>query len=156
MNPAFLELEITESFMATDVDSAITTLEQLKQLGLKMAIDDFGTGYSSLSSLKNLPIQTLKIDKSFLDDLVMTSKNWVILQSIIDLGHRLQLKIIAEGVESPEQLSILKIMNCDYVQGYFISRPLNLEGINHYLNRIITGEKCSRKSSQDVLNQALV
>ncbi|BFM39986.1 hypothetical protein OLK001_19120 [Synechocystis sp. LKSZ1] len=140
MNPANLELEITESFMMTDTDSAINTLIQLKELGLKMAIDDFGTGYSSLATLKNLPVHTLKIDKSFLDDLAVTNKNWVILNSIIDLGHRLRLKIVAEGVESHEQMSILKIMNCDYVQGYFISRPLNLEGINHYLGRFLADQ----------------
>jgi len=104
INPYYLELEITESFMVSDVSSAIATLTELRGLGIQIAIDDFGTGYSSLSSLKNLPIQTLKIDKSFLDDLLVTNKNQVILQSIIELGHRLKLKIIAEGIENEGQL----------------------------------------------------
>jgi EAL domain-containing protein (putative c-di-GMP-specific phosphodiesterase class I) len=145
MNPANLELEITESFMMTDTETALEALMQLKQLGLQIAIDDFGTGYSSLATLKNLPVQTLKIDKSFLDDLAVTNKNWVILQSIIDLGHRLKLTIIAEGVESLEQMTILKIMNCDSGQGYFISRPLNLEGINHYLGCFLADPNFQQK-----------
>ena len=139
INPYHLELEITESFMVSDIPAAIATLTELRKLGIQIAIDDFGTGYSSLSSLKNLPIQTLKIDKSFLDDLLVTNKNQVILQSIIELGHRLKLKIIAEGIESEGQLKILKAMNCDCGQGYFLSRPLHLEALIHYFRQAKLG-----------------
>jgi hypothetical protein len=139
INPDYLELEITESFMVSDVSSAIATLTELRGLGIQIAIDDFGTGYSSLSSLKNLPIQTLKIDKSFLDDLSVTNKNQVILQSIIELGHRLKLKIIAEGIENEDQLKILKAMSCDCGQGYFLSRPLHLEALIHYFRQVKLG-----------------
>lgn len=139
INPHCLELEITESFMVSDISSAIATLNELRALGIRIAIDDFGTGYSSLSSLKNLPIQTLKIDKSFLDDLLVINKNQVILQSIIELGHRLKLQIIAEGIENEGQLKILKAMNCDCGQGYFLSRPLHLEALTDYFRRVKLG-----------------
>ncbi|MGL5035360.1 MAG: putative bifunctional diguanylate cyclase/phosphodiesterase, partial [Microcystaceae cyanobacterium] len=121
MSPTCLELEVTETCFVADLNNAIAVLNQLKEKGMGIAIDDFGTGYCSYASLKHLPIQTLKIDKSFLDNLMNVSKNRVILHSIIDLGHRLKLKIIAEGVETLEQLNILKMLNCDYGQGYFIS-----------------------------------
>jgi EAL domain-containing protein (putative c-di-GMP-specific phosphodiesterase class I) len=139
INPDYLELEITESFMASNISAAIATLTELRGLGIQIAIDDFGTGYSSLSSLKNLPIQTLKIDKSFLDDLLVTNKNQVILQSIIELGHRLKLQIIAEGIENEGQLKMLKAMNCDCGQGYFLSRPLHLEALSHYFRQVKLG-----------------
>ena len=139
INPYHLELEITESFMVSDISAAIATLTELRGLGIQIAIDDFGTGYSTLSSLKNLPIQTLKIDKSFLDDLLLTNKNKVILESIIELGHRLKLKIIAEGIENEGQLKILKAMNCDCGQGYFLSRPLHLEALSDYFRRVKLG-----------------
>lgn len=135
MDASYLELEITESYKLLDLKAAINTLKDLHQLGIKIAIDDFGIGYSSLSFLKNFPIHTLKIDKSFLENLVITGKNWILLQNIIELGHQLNLKIVAEGVENNEQFNILKKMNCDSIQGYFISRPLDLEGITRYFNR---------------------
>lgn len=127
MNPQELSLEVTESLMLQEPGQAINRLNQLNDLGLAIAIDDFGVGYSSLSYLKDLPLHTLKIDKCFLDDLLTKEKNQVILQSIIELGHRLTLKIIAEGVESQEQLDMLNDMDCDYGQGYLFSRPLGLK-----------------------------
>ncbi|MBE9197067.1 EAL domain-containing protein [Synechocystis salina LEGE 00031] len=119
-----ITLEVTESLMLCEPGETIHHLNQLNDMGIQIAIDDFGVGYSSLSYLKDLPLQTLKIDKSFLDDLLTREKNQVILQTIIELGHRLGLKIIAEGVESSEQLAVLKSMDCDYGQGYLFSRPL--------------------------------
>lgn len=119
-----ITLEVTESLMLYEPGETINRLNQLNEMGIQIAIDDFGVGYSSLSYLKDLPLQTLKIDKSFLDDLLTREKNQVILQSIIELGHRLNLKIVAEGVESVEQLAMLKSMDCDYGQGYLFSRPL--------------------------------
>jgi EAL domain-containing protein (putative c-di-GMP-specific phosphodiesterase class I) len=129
MNPQELALEVTESLMLIEPEKAITKLTSLDRLGIKIAIDDFGVGYSSLSYLKDLPVHILKIDKCFLDDLLTKEKNQVILQTIIELGHRLSLKIIAEGVESKEQLQLLEAMECDYGQGYLFSRPLDLENV---------------------------
>ena len=96
MPPQQLQLEVTESLVFENVDQIITILKEINQVGIQLAIDDFGTGYSSLSVLKHLPIHTLKIDKSFLDDLKIVSKASVILESIINLGHRLKLNVIAE------------------------------------------------------------
>ncbi len=135
MNPQYLALEITESLMFYEPEKAIARLNQLKHLGIQIEIDDFGVGYSSLSYLKDLPVQTLKIDKSFLDNLLGTKKNQVILHSIIELGHRLALNIIAEGIENQEQLTLLRQMNCDYGQGYFFSRPLDFPAITHYFHQ---------------------
>ncbi|MEB3308787.1 MAG: EAL domain-containing protein [Snowella sp.] len=135
MEPRYLELEITESYKLFDLNTAIATLKNLHQLGIKIAIDDFGIGYSSLSFLKTFPVNTLKIDKSFLEDLITTSKSWIVLQNIIELGHKLNLKIVAEGVENDEQFNTLKKMKCDCIQGYFISRPLNLEEITQFFHQ---------------------
>lgn len=144
INPAHLSLEITESLVINDAATAIARLTELQQLGLHIAIDDFGTGYSSLSFLKDLPVHTLKIDKSFLDDLINARKNQLILQSIIELGHRLKLKIIAEGIENHEQFNFLKMMSCDYGQGYFFSRPLGLSDITHYFHKANLGSHLSQ------------
>jgi len=132
MNPQELALEVTESLMYQDPEKVITRLTRLKKMGIQVALDDFGVGYSSLSYLKNLPLHILKIDKSFLDDLITTEKDQVILQSIIELGHRLDLKIIAEGVENQGQVELLKTMNCDYGQGYLFSRPLGRIEMTRY------------------------
>lgn len=145
MNPQSLALEITETLMFQEPDKAIARLHQLKQLGIQIAIDDFGVGYSSLSYLKDLPVQTLKIDKSFLDNLLGIKKNQVILHSIIELGHRLALNIIAEGIENQEQLTLLQQMNCDYGQGYFFRRPLEFSAITHYFHH-----QCSPKNPKPV------
>jgi EAL domain-containing protein (putative c-di-GMP-specific phosphodiesterase class I) len=136
MNPQALTLEVTESLMYKDPEQVIARLTRLKQLGIKIAIDDFGVGYSSLSYLKDLPLHTLKIDKSFIDDLFTTEKDQVILQSIIELGHRLNLDIIAEGIEVPEQLDLLREMKCDYGQGYLFSRPLGLTDMTQYFQSL--------------------
>jgi EAL domain-containing protein (putative c-di-GMP-specific phosphodiesterase class I) len=133
-----LQLELTESLVFENFDQIIVILKELNQVGLQLAIDDFGTGYSSLSVLKHLPIHTLKIDKSFLDDIKIVSKASVILESIINLGHRLKLNVIAEGVENQEQLQILKSLRCDVVQGYFYSHPLNTEKITHYFHHLFS------------------
>ncbi|MEB3175340.1 MAG: EAL domain-containing protein, partial [Cyanobacteriota bacterium] len=135
MPPDCLELEITESCLVENFTQARTTLERLQKLGVRVAIDDFGAGYSSLFCLKDLPIQTLKLDKSFLKDLDKSAKNQIVLQGIIDLGRRLKLKVVAEGVETREQFHLLKSFHCDVIQGYFVSRPLHLEGITQFLQR---------------------
>jgi diguanylate cyclase (GGDEF)-like protein/PAS domain S-box-containing protein len=124
LEPHYLEIELTESLVMTDVEHAIEMLRQLKLLGVKLSIDDFGTGYSSLSYLKRFPIDVLKIDQSFVRDIAVDFNDAAITVSIISLGHNLKLKVIAEGVETEEQLAYLRHHGCDEVQGYLFSRPL--------------------------------
>lgn len=119
-----LELELTESILLQDIDVAIKTLRNLKDMGVKLSIDDFGTGYSSLSYLKRLAVNKLKIDQSFVRDLAEDNDSAAIIRAIIQLGHTLQLTVIAEGVETDAQLSFLRNYGCDEAQGYFFSRPV--------------------------------
>ncbi|NET06200.1 MAG: GGDEF domain-containing protein [Symploca sp. SIO2B6] len=120
-----LKLEITESSWLKDSTSGVATLEQMKALGIELSIDDFGTGYSSLERLHQLPIDTLKIDRSFVERLGKDSESIEIVRTIITLAHNLKMEIIAEGVETTQQLSLLRSLNCDYVQGYFFSKPVD-------------------------------
>jgi diguanylate cyclase (GGDEF)-like protein/PAS domain S-box-containing protein len=120
----YLELEITESIAMHDVEHAIITLEQLKDLGVQISIDDFGTGYSSLNYLKKFPIQTLKIDKSFVHDITNDPDDGAIAASVILMAHSLKLNVIAEGVETREQLSFLRERFCDEFQGFLFSGPI--------------------------------
>jgi diguanylate cyclase (GGDEF)-like protein len=119
-----LELELTESILLENVDSVMNNIQNLKNIGVKLSIDDFGTGYSSLSYLKRLAIDKLKIDQSFITDLATNSDDKVIVDTIIQLGHSLQLTVIAEGVENTEQLALLKKYGCNEAQGYYFSRPV--------------------------------
>lgn len=124
LSPKNLELEVTETALMQDADSAVSILNELKDLGIRLAIDDFGTGYSSLSYLKQLPIDTLKIDNCFVRGAMHDPKNQAILQSTIELAHRLDLKVVAEGVESPAEQNLLTQYRCDYLQGYWVGRPM--------------------------------
>jgi diguanylate cyclase (GGDEF)-like protein/PAS domain S-box-containing protein len=122
--PSLLELELTESFIMHGTDSVLQTLRQLKQLGVNLSIDDFGTGYSSLSYLKRFPIDTLKIDQSFVRDITHNKSDAAIVKAIISMAHSMQMKVIAEGVETKEQFAFLKSHHCDEIQGYYFSPPL--------------------------------
>ncbi|HSI94701.1 MAG TPA: EAL domain-containing protein [Methylophilaceae bacterium] len=122
-----LELEITESMLVHDTEKFIETLHALKALGVSLAIDDFGTGYSSMAYLKHFPIDRLKIDKAFVDDLETEPANLAILRAIVALGQSLGLKVIAEGVETQYQYDYLRSIGCDEFQGYFFSRPVTAE-----------------------------
>jgi len=127
LDPQWLELEITESGIMSNEKESIEKLNELNGLGLSISIDDFGTGYSSLSKLKDYPIDMLKIDKSFIDLLPDHPKSATIATTIIDLAHNLGFKVVAEGVESREQLGFLVTNRCDYYQGYYFSKPLCTE-----------------------------
>lgn len=131
--PGLLELEITESVLISDSDSVLETLKHLKALGVALAIDDFGTGYSSLAYLKRFSVNKLKIDRSFVRDLHQQGQDTSIVQAIIQMGHSLNLKVLAEGVEDEATLDLLRELGCDEVQGYFISRPLSPEQIPAYI-----------------------
>jgi diguanylate cyclase (GGDEF)-like protein len=122
--PDHLELELTESVLLQRADTTIATLHSLKKMGVHLAIDDFGTGYSSLSYLKRFPIDSLKIDQSFIRELTTNPEDAAITTSIILMGRSLKLKVVAEGVESPSQLAFLKVLECDEAQGYLFSRPV--------------------------------
>jgi diguanylate cyclase (GGDEF)-like protein/PAS domain S-box-containing protein len=124
LDPACLELELTESLVMQDVEKTITTLGKLKAMGIKLSVDDFGTGYSSLSYLKRFPIDTLKIDQSFVRDITTDPDDAAIAKSIISMAHDMQLRVIAEGVETEAQKSFLQQRHCDEMQGYLFSRPV--------------------------------
>jgi EAL domain-containing protein (putative c-di-GMP-specific phosphodiesterase class I) len=124
LDPACLELEITESTVMTNGEYAVEVLRNLKVLGVQIAIDDFGTGYSSLSYLKRFPIDTIKIDRSFVRDIPEDKEGKKITRAIIALAHSLKLKVVAEGVETESQLKFLRTQHCDEVQGYYFFRPM--------------------------------
>ncbi|MEK7758065.1 MAG: EAL domain-containing protein, partial [Pseudomonadota bacterium] len=123
LGPEWLELEITESAMMEDPAVMRDVLSRLSDKGFKLFIDDFGTGYSSLSYLKTLPVDAIKIDKSFVDDLVADAGAARIVRTIIDLAHEMGFKVVAEGVENEETLNRLAALGCDEAQGYYIARP---------------------------------
>ena len=123
--PELIEIEITESIMIDSAEKALQRIEELKKMGMKIAIDDFGTGYSSLSYLTNFPSDMLKIDKSFIDKMDQSEVSRQYVAMIVSIGHTLNLKVISEGVESPDQVDILKSVGCDYIQGFVWGRPLS-------------------------------
>jgi len=125
LDPQHFEVEITESLMMRDVDSSIEILRQLKQRGISVSIDDFGTGYSSLSYLKQFPLHSLKIDRSFVRDIAEDSNDKAIVSAILSLAKVMDLRVVAEGVEAKDQLSFLDEKGCDELQGYLFSRPLD-------------------------------
>jgi len=128
-----LELELTESLFMSDNGNALKILHEIKALGIKLSVDDFGTGYSCLSYLNNLPLDALKIDKSFTDDIIVKNKKVPIVDTIISLGKNLNLQVIAEGVESAEQVAYLIAHGCDQIQGFYFSRPESAEKIESML-----------------------
>ena len=131
----YLELEITENVLITDISVAMDTIVVLQNMGIKVSIDDFGTGYSSLAYLRQLPIDKIKIDRSFITEFSTNDSDLTIVTSMIKLSHGLGKRVLAEGVETLEQLNLLRKLGCDAVQGYFINRPLPPEKIANYLTR---------------------
>jgi EAL domain-containing protein (putative c-di-GMP-specific phosphodiesterase class I) len=120
-----LYIEITETMLIEDVDATLRAFRQIKALGANLAIDDFGSGYTSMRYLKRLPVEILKIDKSFIEGLGRNQEDEVIVKAVISMAKALGLHAIAEGVERQEQLDVLKKLGCDYIQGYLVGRPLN-------------------------------
>ena len=133
LDPRWLELELTESSIMKDPDEAIEKLHELKLMGINVAIDDFGTGYSSLNYLKRFPIDTLKIDRTFVSDICKDPHDTAIVRAIINLGHALDLTVIAEGVETKEQLQYLSALECDVVQGFLFSKALSAKAFEELL-----------------------
>jgi EAL domain-containing protein (putative c-di-GMP-specific phosphodiesterase class I) len=132
--PSCLELEITESIMMGHTEKVLRIMRELKEMKVSLAVDDFGTGYSSLGYLRHFPIDRLKIDRSFINDVPSNRHDCTITNAIIALGHNLGLTVIAEGVETSEQLAFLAQNGCDEIQGYLISRPLDETALRQYLS----------------------
>jgi diguanylate cyclase (GGDEF)-like protein/PAS domain S-box-containing protein len=133
LDAKYLELEITESLIMLDVEQAVATMTALQGLGVHLSIDDFGTGYSSLSALKNFPVARLKIDKSFIDGLPAEESDKAVTGAVISLAKKLNLRVIAEGVETDEQLAFLRENNCDEMQGYHFSKPVGAKELEAFL-----------------------
>jgi EAL domain-containing protein (putative c-di-GMP-specific phosphodiesterase class I) len=131
--PHGLDLEITESVLMEEISANIEKLKSLRRLGVNIAIDDFGTGYSSLGYLSKLPVQSLKIDRSFIITMLKEPDTMTLVSTIISLGRELRLKVIAEGVDSRDQADALRSMRCDELQGYLISKPVPRDAITSLL-----------------------
>lgn len=134
--PDLLELELTESVIMESPELVVEKIKELRSIGIRIALDDFGTGYSSLSYLRKIPITTLKIDKIFIDDISNQNSNTTVTDTIIDLGHKMNLTIVAEGVETEVQLDYLKKNNCDKIQGYLFSKPLPEADLDDFIENI--------------------
>jgi diguanylate cyclase (GGDEF)-like protein/PAS domain S-box-containing protein len=133
IDPHFLELELTESILMQNIETTVTKLQELKDIGIRLSLDDFGTGYSSLSYLKRIPIDTIKIDRSFINDIEKKGDSAEITKAIIAMAHSLNLKVVAEGVETEQQLAFLIENRCDIAQGFYISPPLPKDAIIQFL-----------------------
>ena len=143
MDPTYLEIEITESFAMNNIEYVIHILNELKKMGMSIAVDDFGTGYSSINYLKSLPIDSLKIDKSFIEDIESSNAQREIIRALISLSHGIDLKVTAEGVETIEQMEFLQEHNCDKLQGFLFAKPVPpeklIELFNMDMNKTIKG-----------------
>jgi len=150
----YLELEVTESAVMQNPERTITILRELKEIGVKISLDDFGTGYSSLNYLKRFPIDTLKIDRSFVRDITTNPEDAAITNAVISLAHSLKHRVIAEGVESEAQLAFLRRNQCDQIQGFYFSRPLPPEDFAEMLR---TGRTLNLgETSQDEKKRTLL
>jgi EAL domain-containing protein (putative c-di-GMP-specific phosphodiesterase class I) len=138
--PQTLILEITESVLMNDRSAAIARLTQLRELGVRVAVDDFGTGYSSLGYLSSLPIDILKIDKSFIDRVAAGSEDSAIAKAVIKLGNSLSLTVVAEGIEAADQATALRAMQCQRGQGFYFSEPLDPTGVDDLLLKVATND----------------
>ncbi|MGC5702878.1 bifunctional diguanylate cyclase/phosphodiesterase [Pseudomonas sp. NFXW11] len=151
--PQRLELEVTENALMGNIASTLALLQRIRGLGVSLSIDDFGTGYSSLAYLKRLPLNTLKIDRSFIQDTPKSTQDMEIVQAIIVMAHTLHLQVVTEGVETPEQQQFLERFGCDYLQGYLISRPVPLRELHRVLDELdrchATGGFTARAAARD-------
>ncbi len=141
IEPSLLKLEITESVMIVDTQSAGQILNRIRETGALLSMDDFGTGYSSLSCLHRFPIDELKIDRAFIQDIPTRPESAAVLQAIISLAHNLNIRVVAEGVETMEQVALLQALNCDLAQGYLFARPLPADAALRFITSAPVAEK---------------
>ena len=137
-DPALLEIEITESVLMGLGEASMVIMNDLKALGVRLSLDDFGTGYSSLSRLKTFPLDMLKVDQSFVRDIHTDANDAAIVRAVLSMSHEMQIQVIAEGVETAEQLDFLKGLNCEKYQGYLFSRPVKADEIEQYLKPAVS------------------
>jgi len=136
LHPKYLELELTESILISDTENVLKLVKEIKELGVQLSIDDFGTGYSSLSYLKRFAVDKLKIDQSFVRDILKDNEDATIVKTIITMAKSFNLKSIAEGVENKEVLKLIKEFGCDEVQGYHFAKPMSAEEFRHYYRNV--------------------
>ena len=141
LDPRFLELELTESVLMKHAESAASILKTLRARGIKIAVDDFGTGYSSLSYLRKFPIDALKIDQSFIRQISTHPEETTIVKAVVSMGRSMKLRVVAEGVETHEELAFLQAHQCDEAQGYYFSRPVLPEQFARLLETGMTFSK---------------
>jgi diguanylate cyclase len=151
LEPQYLEIELTETTVMESAESSVEILEQMSRMGVVVSIDDFGTGYSSMSYLRRFPIDKLKIDRSFINDLTTNSADASIVRAIISLAHSLRLKVVAEGVETVEQLQLLRELGCDQYQGFYHSAAVPAKEIEASLRPSI---EVSLRPSIEAVNQS--
>ncbi|HEY3486700.1 MAG TPA: EAL domain-containing protein, partial [Gammaproteobacteria bacterium] len=135
--PELLELEITESMVMHNADRAIKILTEIKEMGVRLAIDDFGTGYSSLAQIRRFPIDTLKVDRSFIREIPQVPEDSAITEAIIAMGKTLSLTVVAEGVETLEQADFLRDRSCDEMQGYYFARPIDPDKLADFVRQYV-------------------
>ena len=153
VRPDLLYIEITEGVLISHMESAKRTISQLRNLGIRVYLDDFGTGYSSLSYLQNFELDGMKIDKSFLRDVGQRPQATQIMRSVIDLGHSLNLNVVAEGIENDWQARLLQLLNCDLLQGFYFAPPMTLESLETYrVNQNATATRFMQEQAQQVVN----
>src|SRR6202163_603537 len=154
LDPRCLKLELTESVTMGEVERAARIFGELKRLDVCLSMDDFGTGYSSLSQLRRLPLDILKIDRSFVSEMEGSSESYAIVQTILSLGRSLGMEMVAEGVESANQVNLLKSLGCEYAQGYYFSKPVDQEGMVEVLLK--SSGSAYRLPQQSVLHQNVI
>ncbi len=140
LDPRCLKLEIAESYIMENPETAIAMMNRLRALGVELSLDDFGTGYSSLSCLHRLPVSYLKIDRSFVKLMMRSTKNSEIVRTIIKLGQNLKMKVVAEGIETADQMATLQQLSCEFGQGYFFSKPLAAQKAELFIKEKIVAE----------------
>jgi EAL domain-containing protein (putative c-di-GMP-specific phosphodiesterase class I) len=146
----FLEIELTETAVMSDPEESVAILERLSRMGVIVSVDDFGTGYSSMSYLRRFPIDKLKIDRSFITNVMTSADDASIVQAIISLAHGLRLKVVAEGVENAEQVAFLQNLGCDQYQGFYFSRPVDAAAFEQMLRGVSApdDESAARKNDR--------
>jgi diguanylate cyclase len=149
LDPSYLEVELTESAVMTDPEESVSILEQLSKMGVLVSVDDFGTGYSSMSYLRRFPIDKLKIDRGFISEIMTRPDDASIVRAIVSLAHSLRLKVVAEGVETPDQLDFLKTLGCDQYQGFHFSTPVSPADFEELLRRQQADEPAGQESEAE-------